>query len=360
MKTNKLVVAALVAGALGLIAFVAVNRNALPLTQLDAAASPVERHLASLGTADGWLNTPPVATDQLRGKVVVVQFWTYSCINWLRTLPYVRAWSDKYKDQGFVVVGVHTPEFEFEKNIANVSRAAKQMSIGYPIAIDTDYSIWRAFNNQYWPALYVMDAQGRIRHQKFGEGGFVESERMIQKLLAESGQRNVSSELVSVEGRGAEAAADWDNLKSGENYLGYRRTTNFSSPGGVRPGRDSVYSTPSRLALNQWALAGEWTMHKQFTVSNKSGSRISYRFHARDVHLVMGPDKPGTTVRFRVLVDGRPPGVAHGADVDEKGNGVMIEQRLYQLIRQPPPIIDRVFEIEFIDPGAEAFAFTFG
>lgn len=359
MKTSTFA-AAIVAGA-GLIGFTAAHRNTPPLQQLAAAAaSPARSPLASLDTADAWLNSPPLAADTLRGKVVVVQFWTYTCVNWLRTLPHLRAWADKYKEQGLVVIGVHSPEFEFEKTIDNVSRAAQQMRIDYPIAIDSDHSIWRGFDNQYWPALYVLDAQGRIRYQKFGEGGFDESERAIQTLLAGNGQRAVSTELTSVKGRGAEAAADWDDLRSGENYLGYEHTTHFASPGGVRAERVSRYNSPSRLDLNQWALVGQWTMHPQFVATNTRGARITYRFHARDVHLVMGPDRAGATARFRVLVDAQPPGAAHGTDVDAQGNGVVTHQRLYQLIRQVPPIIDRTFEIEFIDPGAEAFAFTFG
>jgi hypothetical protein len=228
------------------------------------------------------------------------------------------------------------------------------MMIGYPIAIDSDYSIWRAFNNQYWPALYLIDARGRIRHHQFGEGEYEQSERMIQKLLAETSQNDIDSSLVSVEAHGIEVAADWKNLKSGENYVGYGRTQHFASPGGVDPDDRRTYSAPSLLALNHWSLAGEWTVKKQFAVSNKAGGRISYRFHARDLHLVMGP-KSGTPVRFRVSIDGQPPGSAHGVDVDRQGNGVSTEQRLYQLIRQPTPIIDRTFEIEFFDPGVEAF-----
>lgn len=312
-----------------------------------------------MGTADTWFNSEALGAEKLQGKVVVVQFWTYTCINWLRTLPYARAWTDKYKQQGLVVIGVHTPEFEFEKDVDNVRRAIKQMGIGYPVAIDSDYSIWNAFNNQYWPALYFIDAQGRIRHQQFGEGDYAQSERMIQKLLAEAGG-DVPTSLVVVEAHGAEVAADWASLKSGENYLGYGRTAHFVSPGGARPDHPRAYAAPARLALNQWALAGDWTMKKQFAVSNKPGGRISYRFHARDLHLVMRPATAGTTVRFRVSIDGKPPGAAHGTDVDEQGNGDITAQRLYQLIRQPQPVDDRTFEIDFTDPGAEAFAFTFG
>jgi thiol-disulfide isomerase/thioredoxin len=296
----------------------------------------------------------------LRGKVVLVDVWTYTCINWLRTLPYVRAWAEKYKNQGLVVIGVHAPEFAFEKNIDNVRRAAKEMKVNYPIAIDNDFAIWRALKNEYWPALYFVDARGKIRHHQFGEGEYEQSERIIQQLLAEAGTGGIGHELVSVDARGAEAAADWGSLKSPENYVGYERTENFASPGGAVLDKRRVYAVPARLRLNQWALSGDWTVQKQATVLNKVNGRIAYRFHARDLHLVMGPAAPGTSVRFRVLIDGQSPGAAHGIDVDDQGNGKVTEQRLYQLIRQPKPIADRLFEIEFLDSGVEAFAFTFG
>ena len=258
------------------------------------------------------------------------------------------------------MIGVHSPEFAFEKNLDNVRRAAKDMRVNYPIAIDSDHAIWRAFKNEYWPALYFVDAQGRIRHHYFGEGDYEQSEKIIQQLLTEAGSGGIGHELVSVDGRGAEAAADWGSLKSPENYLGYERTENFASPGGAVLDKRRVYASPARLRLNQWALSGDWTMEKQATVLNKANGRIAYRFHARDLHLVMGPAARGTSVRFRVLIDGQPPGAAHGIDVDDKGNGTVSEQRLYQLIRQPKPIADRQFEIEFLDSGVEAFAFTFG
>jgi thiol-disulfide isomerase/thioredoxin len=316
--------------------------------------------LPSLGSATGWLNSQPLTAAALRGKVVLIDFWTYTCINWLRSLPYVRAWAEKYKDQGLVVIGVHAPEFAFERNIDNVRRAAKAMRVDYPIAIDNDYAIWRAFENEYWPALYVVDAQGRVRHHHFGEGDYERSEMIIQQLLTEAGVGGIGQELVSVDARGAEATADWDSLKSPENYVGQERTQNFASPGGAILGKRRVYAVPARLRLNQWALSGDWTMERQATVLNKPNGKIAYRFHARDLHLVMGPAARGTPVRFRVLIDGRPPGAAHGIDVDDQGNGTVTEQRLYQLIRQPTPIADRQFEIEFLDPGVEAFAFTFG
>jgi thiol-disulfide isomerase/thioredoxin len=296
----------------------------------------------------------------LRGKVVLVDVWTFTCINWLRTLPYVRAWAEQYKDQGLVVIGVHAPEFQVERDLDNVRRAARDLRVDYPIAVDNDFAIWRAFNNNYWPALYLVDAQGRVRHHQFGEGEYAQSERMIQQLLAEAGAGDIRQELVSVAGRGVEAAADWDSLRSPENYVGYDRTENFASPGGAAPDQRRVYTAPARLSLNHWALAGDWTMGRQALVLNEANGRIAHRFHARDLHLVMGPAAGGAPVRFRVLVDGQPPGAAHGVDVDDQGIGTVTEPRLYQLIRQPQPIMDRQFEIEFLDPGVEALAFTFG
>jgi thiol-disulfide isomerase/thioredoxin len=325
-----------------------------------AAALPIEGELPSLGGAIEWLNSQPLTPAGLRGHVVLISFWTYTCINWLRTLPYVRAWAAKYKDHGLVVIGVHTPEFAFERNVENVRRAAEDMWVNYPIAIDSDYAIWTAFDNHYWPALYFVDAQGHIRHHQFGEGQYEQSEMIIQRLLMEAGNGEIGNGLVAVEATGIEAAADWGNLRSPENYLGYERTENFASPGGADLDTPHVYAVPARLRLNQWALAGDWTVGRQATLLNTSGGRIAYRFHARDVHLVMGPAAQGTSVRFHVRVDREPPGAAHGSDVDEEGNGTVGEQRLYQLIRQPQPITDRLFEIAFLDRGVEAYAFTFG
>ena len=316
-----------------------------------AVQLPVAGDLPSLASATEWLNSPPLTAAGLRGKVVLIDFCTYTCINWLRTLPYVRAWAAKCKDQGLVVVGVHTPEFAFEKNVENVRRAVKDMKVAYPIAMDNEYAIWRGFNNEYWPALYFVDGHGKIRHDQFGEGDYEQSERTIQQMLTEAGIGGIGRDLVSVNGRGIEAAADWDNLKSPENYLGSDRRENF-----VR----GVDAAPARLRLNQWALSGDWTEEKEVIVLNKANGRIAYRFHARDLHLVMGPVAPGTSVRFRVLIDGRAPGAAHGIDVDDQGHGTASEQRLYQLIRQLKPIADRQFEIEFLDAGVAAFAFTFG
>ena len=351
--------------------FLGVAALSIGAATLGMTSSPVERmmpalqsfidgELASLRTADEWLNSQPLTGAGLRGKVVLIDFWTYTCINWLRTLPYVRAWADKYKNHGLVVIGVHSPEFSFEKDIDNVRRAVKDMKVDYPVAVDSEHAIWRAFNNAYWPALYFVDAKGQIRHHHFGEGEYEQSEKMIQRLLAEAGVSGIGDELVSVDGRGAEAAADWNTLKSPENYVGYDRTQNFASPGGAVLDKRRAYVVPAQLRLNQWALSGDWTMGQEATRLNGPNGRLAYRFHARDLHLVMGPAARGSSSPFRVLIDGQPPGRAHGADVDEQGNGKVSEQRLYQLIRQPKPIDDRLFEIEFLGAGVEAFAFTFG
>jgi thiol-disulfide isomerase/thioredoxin len=296
----------------------------------------------------------------LRGHVVLVEFWTYTCINWLRTLPYVRAWAEKYKDHGLVLIGVHTPEFDVEHDLDNVRRATEDLRIDHPVAIDNDYAIWTAFDNHYWPALYFVDAQGQIRHHHFGEGDYEQSEMILQQLLTEAGISGIGQDLVSVDARGAEAAADWDSLRSPENYLGYERTENFASSNGAVLGTPHVYVAPARLRLNHWALAGDWTVQAQDTVLNQAEGRIAYRFHARDLHLVMGPAPRGTPVRFHVRIDGQAPGAAHGTDVDDQGNGTATEPRLYQLIRQPGPVSERTFEITFLDPGVHAYAFTFG
>ena len=327
---------------------------------LPTAPIPDQAELASLERANEWLNSPPLTASALRGKVVLIDFWTYTCINWLRTLPYVRACDEKYRNQGLVVIGVHAPEFAFEKNLNNVSRAVKDLRIDYPIAVDNDHVIWRAFKNQYWPALYFIDSQGRVRHHHFGEGSYEQSEMIIQELLTETGIGGIDRESVSVDARGIEAAADWGSLKSPENYVGYERTQNFASPGGAVLDKPRMYELPARVRLNEWALSGDWTVKKETAVLNKPKGSIAYRFHARDLHLVMGPAAPGTSVRFRVLIDGQPPGAAHSIDVDEQGDGTVTEQRLYQLIRQPKPIADRQFEIEFLGSGVEVFAFTFG
>jgi thiol-disulfide isomerase/thioredoxin len=321
---------------------------------------PVSGELQSLGRASGWLNSQPLTAAGLRGRVVLIDFWTYTCINWLRQLPYVRAWAETYNASGLVVIGVHTPEFTFEHNVDNVRRAATDIGVEYPVAIDNDYAIWHAFRNAYWPALYLVDAKGKVRYRHFGEGEYEQSEKMIQRVLAESGARDVGRGVVSVEGRGIEAAPDWRSLRSPETYLGSERTQNFASSHGVVVDGRHVYRAPGRLMLNHWALSGDWTLGREATVLNRANGRLGIRFHARDLHLVMGPASRGTPVRFRVFIDGQPPGAAHGIDVDAQGNGTATEQRMYQLIRQPKPIDDRQFEIEFLDPGVEVFSFTFG
>ena len=371
MNTNKLIAAAVLAAAIGAtIAGSISDVKGQPMTSSGVRVPflhsfPIgpltsQDELASLERANEWVNSPPLSAPGLRGKVILINFWTYTCINWRRQLPYVRAWAEKYKDQGLVVVGVHAPEFEFEKNIANVRWASRDMGIDYPVAIDNNHAIWRAFRNQAWPALYFVDAQGRLRHHFFGEGSYEQSEMVIQALLREAGAAGVSREPVKIEARGHDAAADWSNLRSPENYVGFERTDNFASPGGLVRDKPHTYQRSAKLSLNEWALAGDWTVRKDAAALNKAAGSITYRFHARDLHLVMGPPMPGTPVKFRVLVDGQPPGAARGVDVDEQGYGTVTEQRMYTLIRQPGPIADRQFEIEFLGPGVEVFAFTFG
>lgn len=313
---------------------------------------------ARLARATAWLNSPPLTDAELQGKVVLVEFWTYSCINWRRQLPYIRAWAEKYRAQGLVVVGVHSPEFSFERNIENVRWAVKDMRVDYPIAVDNDRAIWRGFNNEYWPALYFADAKGKVRHHQFGEGEYEKSEKIIQALLAETGVAGTRNGLVEVAPIGPEAQADWRHLQSGENYLGYGRTENFASSASRE--RSRVYSVPKHLGLNSWALGGDWTIGQEAVHLNQPNGRIAYRFHARDLHLVMGPTAVGAGARFLVLIDGQPPGTAHGVDVDEQGNGKVVGPRMYQLVRQPEPIADRQFEVQFLDAGVDAFSFTFG
>src|SRR5215470_7887863 len=309
---------------------------------------PIEGEFPALNSTNGWLNSQPLKSADLSGKVVVIDFCTYTCINWQRQLPYVRAWATKYKDPGLVVIGVHTPEFSFEKNVDHVRRILKAMRVEYPIAIDNDYTVWRAFNNEYWPALYFGDAQRRIRHHVFGEGEYQESERIIQQLLTEAGSKDISPELASVDPSGAEVQADWGSLGSAENYVGYERTEGFASPGGSVPDKPHLYTVPEKLRLNTWALAGDWTMQREATMLNKPGGRVAYRFHARDLHLVMGPGGRANPVRFHILIDGQPASAAHGSDVDQQGNGTVTEPRMYQLIRQSSQIVDRQFEIQFL------------
>jgi cytochrome c biogenesis protein CcdA/thiol-disulfide isomerase/thioredoxin len=340
--------------------------NATPAAAMKAArapaspALPVEGSLPSLGGAVEWLNSPPLTAEALKGKVVLVDFWTYSCINCLRSIPYVRAWADKYKDQGLVVIGVHAPEFAFEKNIGNVKQAVAKLKIDYPVAIDNDYAIWRAFSNEYWPADYFIDANGKIRHHFFGEGDYAESEKVIQQLLAEAGKGNLSAGMVSVSATGAEAASDEADVKSPETYIGFARSENFASPGGAVGDTPHVYSTGDLKQLNDWGLSGDWTVGGQSATLNKTDGAIAFRFHARDLHLVLGPSADGKPVRFRVTVDGSAPGESHGADVHADGEGVVTEHRLYQLVRQSGPIMDRTFMIQFLDPDVQAYAFTFG
>jgi thiol-disulfide isomerase/thioredoxin len=332
----------------------------VPLVTLAAVQPPFGGGLALLGRATGWLNSPPLTAAELRGKVVLVQFWTYTCINWLRTLPYVRAWAERYRDHGLVVIGVHTPEFDFEHDLDNVRRAATDLRVDYPVVLDNDYAIWSAFDNHYWPALYLVDGHENVRRHRFGEDAYEQSERILRQLLTEAGSGGIGHDLVSVEPGGVEAAADWDNLWSPENYLGYQRSENFASPDGAVLDTRHRYAVPARLRLNHWALVGDWTVQAQATVLNRAEGRIAYRFHARDLHLVMAPTTPGGPIRFRVRLDGQPPAAAHGIDVDDHGAGTVTEPRLYQLIRQPGPVADHTFEITFLDPGVAAYAFTFG
>lgn len=325
----------------------------------DLANLPVEGIMPPLTGAVTWINSPPLTTEQLRGKVVVVDFWTYSCINCLRSIPYVRAWAEKYKDQGLVVIGVHTPEFAFEKSEANVRQAVERLGVTYPIAMDNDFAIWRAFRNNYWPAHYFIDAKGQIRHHHFGEGDYDGSERVIQQLLREAGATNIASGVVQIQARGAEAAADMDQIASPETYVGYARAENFRSPGGLAADVVKDY-VASPLRLNDWSLLGRWRVTREHADLKTAGGRLSFRFKARDLHLVMGPSQSGTKVRFRVLIDGAAPGPNAGVDIDAQGNGQVDSERLYQLVRQAGPVGEHTFEIEFLDPGAQVFAFTFG
>ena len=340
--------------------------NSNPAAMVKAAkapapeALPVEGSLPSLAGAVQWLNSAPLTAEQLKGKVVLVDFWTYSCINCLRSIPYVRAWADKYKDQGLVVIGVHAPEFAFEKNIYNVNQAVAKLGIDYPVAVDNDYAIWRAFNNEYWPADYFIDANGKIRHHFFGEGDYAQSEKVIQQLLAEAGKGNLPVDMVSVSATGAEAASDQADVMSPETYIGFARAENFASPGGAVGDSPHVYATGDLSRLNDWGLSGDWTVGGQSATLNKTDGAISFRFHARDLHLVLGPSADGKPVRFRVTIDGAAPGESHGADTNAAGEGTVTDHRLYQLVRQSGPIMDHTFSIQFLDPDVQAYAFTFG
>lgn len=322
-------------------------------------AAVTKANLLSFDGATGWLNTPPLTAESLRGKVVLIDFWTYTCVNWRRTLPYVRAWSEKYRDQGLVVIGVHTPEFGFEKELRNVTEAVRQARVPYPVVVDSDYRIWNAFDNQYWPAVYLIDATGRVRYFYPGEGEYAKTEREIQKLLAEAAHKDVSRELVAVNPTGAEQGADIATLGSRETYVGYGYGEHFAG-GRISADRPRVYEAPIRLPLNAWALAGNWTVARDYVEAIAANGAIAYQFHARDVNLIMGAAADSKPLRFRVTVDGGKPGADHGLDVDENGEGTIVEPRMYQLIRQHGSIIDRRVEIHFLDAGARAYDFTFG
>ena len=336
--------------------------SSLPWGVLRSSAIPLpfEADLPQLEGATAWLNSPPLSSGDLRGKVALVGFWTYSCINWRRTLPFLRTWAQKYKEHGLVIIGVHSPEFPFERDEDNVRWAVGTMGINYPVAMDNNFTIWRAFSNEYWPALYFVDGKGRIRHHVFGEGEYDKSETVLQQLLIEAGATGVDRRLTPSQAVGPELSADWQDLKSGENYLGYDRTEGFESHPGMAYDKLRTYSVAEKLKVNHWSLSGNWIATKQAISSNEAKTRITYQFHARDLHLVMGAVNGEVHIRFRVLLDGQPPGTAHGSDVDEDGFGVAREPRLYQLIRQATPIADRRFEIEFLDSGIEAYSFTFG
>ncbi|MBB4797387.1 cytochrome c biogenesis protein CcdA/thiol-disulfide isomerase/thioredoxin [Brevundimonas bullata] len=321
-------------------------------------ALPVEGAMPPLTGATEWINSPPLTTEQLRGKVVLVDFWTYSCINCVRTIPYVRAWAEKYRDQGLVVIGVHTPEFAFEKSPANVRDAVRRFGVTYPVAMDNDFAIWRAFDNRYWPAHYFIDAKGNIRYHHFGEGDYEHSERVIQQLLKEAGAANVDQAVVQVRAQGAEAAATAE-VASPETYVGYARAKHFVSPGGFGFDERKTYAA-APLKLNDWSLSGDWIVRSEHADLQGTGGRLAFRFKARDLHLVMGPSSMGQPVRFRIRIDGQAPGADAGVDIDAQGLGQIDSQRLYQLVRQSGGARERTFEIEFLDPGVQVFAFTFG
>jgi thiol-disulfide isomerase/thioredoxin len=314
-----------------------------------------ESRIPSLAGATEWLNSEPLRPDDLQGRIVLIDFGTYTCINWLRTLPHIRAWAEKYRHQGLAVIGIQTPEFEFERNVESVRREMRARGIDWPVAVDNQYEIWRAFSNNYWPALYFVDREGVIRDHHFGEGRYEQSEQVIQQLLGRAPQ-----DLVTVDGEGDEAEADWAHLNSPETYLGYERTDNFASPGGVGFGEARVYAPPDRLKLNRWALTGDWTMERERVTLNGAGGRISLRFQARDVHLVLRRAGQSEPVPFRVLLDGEAPRAAHGVDADADGNGQLADDRLYQLVRQQGAVEERTFEITFEEAGVEAYVFTFG
>ena len=324
----------------------------------DADVLPVEGHVPPFDGATGWLNSEPLTPEGLRGRVILVDFWTYTCINWLRTLPYLRAWDAKYRGSGLTIVGVHTPEFGFERDVDNIVPRVEEFGVAYPVAIDSQYGVWTAFANHFWPAVYIVDALGRIRYHHFGEGEYAMTEMVIQQLLVEAGAGDVDPDLVIVEPSGFELPADWRTLRTPETYLGLRQASGFASPAAPKADATDTYPEPGRLGLNQWATIGSWTLASHAAVSGGPGSSIAFQFQARDVNLVMGPSERGASIPFRVRLDGEAPGAAHGDDVDEGGNGSLSEQRLYQLIRVPGTVEERRFEIEFLDAGAEAYCFT--
>jgi thiol-disulfide isomerase/thioredoxin len=353
---RRALVAALIVGGVAMAAFhsgKSAARAASLISLHDEGAMP------DLGGAIGWLNSSPLNSKSLRGKVVLVDFWTYTCINSLRPLPYVKAWAAKYKDAGLVVIGAHTPEFSFEKEPVNVGNAVRDLKVVYPVAIDSNHRIWDAFHNEYWPAQYVIDAKGRIRYHHFGEGEYAGLERVIQELLKENGATGFDENVVSVNGDGVEAAPSRDE-ESPETYVGYLRAENFALPERLAHNSTKTYNAPARLALNHWGLSGSWDVGEESAVVQVAPAKIVFRFHARDLHLVLAPTKDGKPVRFRVMLDGNAPGDNHGADAAPDGTGEIREPRLYQLIRQKDRIEDRTFEIEFLDSGAQALDFTFG
>jgi cytochrome c biogenesis protein CcdA/thiol-disulfide isomerase/thioredoxin len=323
-------------------------------------SADVPQTLPDLGGATAWINSQPLTAESLRGKVVVIDFWTYSCINCLRSLPTINAWYGKYKDSGLVVIGVHTPEFPFEKDEANVRRAVRELGIDYPVAMDNDYRIWRAFHNRFWPAHYFIDAAGRVRYHHFGEGEYEQSEAWIRSLLEERNHQKLPELAVKIAATGAEASSEAENVLSPETYIGYIRAKSFASPGGFNEDAPQLYRAPARLELNAWALQGRWRDESQIATLLSAGGGLVYRFHARDLHLVLGPSSDGKPVRFRVTLDGKPPGADHGEDCGADGVGIVTDSRLYQLIRQKSGVRDRLFGIEFLAPGVQAFAFTFG
>lgn len=325
-----------------------------------ATESGLSAQLNAVIGARQWLNTQPPQPQDLRGKVVLVNFWTYSCINSLRTLPYIKAWFDRYKDSGLAIVGVHTPEFGFEKDLANVQEATASLGVNYPVALDSDYGIWRAFDNSAWPSFYFIEPDGKLRHRKLGEGDYDQSERLIQRMLSERAGTALSGAILAVHGAGAEADPDWRDLRSPETYVGYDKAEQFVSTPGMRKDVPTLYKAPARLHSNSWSLAGLWMVGGEFATLNEPSGKIAFRFHARDLHMVLTSESRARPVRFRVTLDGAPPGAGHGFDVDAEGRGTVQEPRMYQLIRQQGTITDRTFEIEFLDPGIRAYVFTFG